>query len=49
MEKLIKIYRKMPSLINRAKLAKYLGQHPMAVCLATSEQIEFLRCHGFID
>lgn len=48
MTKLINAFRKLPSPSNRAKLAAYLARHPMAVCLATNEETEFLNTHGFI-
>jgi hypothetical protein len=48
MERLIAAYRKMPSVSNRHKLAVYLDRHMMAVCMATPEEIAFLRTHGFI-
>jgi hypothetical protein len=47
-ERLIAAYRKMPSVSNRHKLAVYLDRHMMAVCMATPEEIVFLRTHGFI-
>lgn len=48
MNRLIKAYRKLPSPTKRAKLARYLDQHMMAVCLATAEDTAFLSAHGFI-
>jgi hypothetical protein len=47
MHKLINAYRKMPSPSNRAKLQAYLNKHMMAVCLATPEEIAFLKTHEF--
>jgi len=47
MTKLINTYRKLPSPSNRAKLVAYLSRYPMAVCLATAEEIAFLRAQGF--
>lgn len=32
---------------DRAKLQAYLNKHMMAVCLATPEEIEFLKANGF--
>ena len=48
MDRLIKMYRKLPSPTNRAKLARYLDQHMMAVCLASADDVAFLKAHGFI-
>ncbi len=48
MDRLIIAYRKLPSPTNRAKLARYLDQHMMAECLATSDDVAFLTAHGFI-
>lgn len=47
MHKLINAYRKLPSPSNRAKLQAYLNKHMMAVCLATPEEIAFLKTHEF--
>ena len=47
MAKLISIYRAAPTAANRAKLARYLDRHAMAVCLATAEDFEFLKANGF--
>lgn len=49
MTKLINLYRAMPSMANRAKLAAYMQKHPMAVVLATQSELAFLKVHGFID
>lgn len=43
MDRLIKAYRKLPSTTNRNKLQAYLNKHMMAVCLATAEQVAFLK------
>lgn len=48
MQRLLNIYRKLPSPSNRAKLQAYLNKHMMAVCLATPEDIAFLKANGFI-
>lgn len=48
MSRLIAAYRKCPTPSNRAKLAAYLQKHMMAVCLATPEELEFLKVQGFI-
>ena len=47
MQKLLNAYRKLPSPTNRAKLQAYLNKHMMAVCLASIEDIAFLRTHNF--
>jgi predicted nucleotide-binding protein len=47
MHKLINAYRKLPSPSNRVKLQKYLDKHMMAVCLATPDDIAFLRANDF--
>jgi len=47
--KLINAYRKMPSLTNRGKLVRYLNRHMMATCMATAEEMGFLRAYGFVE
>lgn len=47
MQRLLNAFRKLPSPSNRAKLQAYLNKHPMAACLATPEEIAFLRAHAF--
>lgn len=47
MTRLINAYRKLPSPTNRRKLQAYLNKHQMAICLATPEDIEFLRVNNF--
>lgn len=47
MTKLLNAFRAEPTEANRAKLAKYLQKHMMALCLASSEEIAFLKSHGF--
>jgi hypothetical protein len=47
MSKLINAYRKLPSPSNRVKLQNYLNKHMMAVCMASIEDIAFLRAHNF--
>lgn len=47
MKKLLEQYRKVPSPTNRAKLQAYLNKHMMAVCIATPEDQQFLKTHGF--
>jgi len=48
MTKLIAAYRKLPSMKNRSKLQEYLERHPMAICVATASEIEFLKTHDFL-
>jgi hypothetical protein len=45
--RLIETYRKCPSPSNRAKLQAYLQKHMMAVCMATEQEIAFLKAHEF--
>ena len=47
MRKLLNAYKALPSPTNRAKLQTYLNKHMMAVCLATPEEVAFLRAHEF--
>ena len=47
MTTLLNKYRTAPTPSNRAKLQAYLDKHMMAVCLATPDQIAFLKTHGF--
>ena len=47
MKKLLESYKKVPSPTNRAKLQNYLNKHMMAVCMATQEDIAFLKAHEF--
>jgi hypothetical protein len=47
MSKLINAYRKLPSPSNRAKLQQYLNKHMMAVCMATDEELQFLKTNEF--
>jgi hypothetical protein len=47
MSKLISTFRKLPSPSNRVKLQTYLNRHQMAICMATVEEIEFLKANGF--
>jgi hypothetical protein len=48
MTRLINIYRALPRPSNRIKLQAYLNKHPMAVVLATPEEIAFLKANNFI-
>ena len=47
MTKLINAYRALPTPSNRAKLQTYLNKHMMAVCMATAEEVAFLRANEF--
>lgn len=47
MSKLLNAYRKLPCPSNRAKLQAYLNKHSMAVCLASEDEVAFLRAHEF--
>jgi hypothetical protein len=47
MSKLIIAYRSRPSIQNRAKLQTYLNKHMMAVCMASPEELAFLKIKGF--
>jgi len=47
MRKLIETFRNTPSTSNRDKLQKYLNKHMMAVCMATPEEIAFLKSNQF--
>ena len=48
MTKLINTYRKLPTIKNRSRLQEYLDSHPMAICMATVEDIEFLKSNLFL-
>jgi hypothetical protein len=47
MTKLLNTYRAMPSPTNRARLQAYLNKHMMAICLATAEEVAFLKANEF--
>jgi hypothetical protein len=47
MSKLIAKYKACPTPSNRAKLQAYLDKHTMAVCMATVEEIAFLKANEF--
>ena len=47
MTKLINAYRKLPTPTNRAKLQAYLAKHMMAVCLASADEVAFLKSNDF--
>lgn len=48
MSKLINTYRKAPTPTNRQRLQTYLRKHTMALCLASPDEIAFLKTHDFI-
>ena len=48
MANLLNAYRTAPTAANRAKLARYLDRHAMALCLATAEEYGFLKANEFI-
>jgi hypothetical protein len=47
MTKLINAYRALPTPTNRNKLQTYLNKHMMALCMATAEEVAFLRANEF--
>ena len=47
MTKLIATYRKLPTPSNRAKLQAYIAMHMMALCMASPEEIAFLKANEF--
>lgn len=47
MSKLLSAYRKLPTPTNRAKLQAYLERHMMAVCLASADELAFLKANEF--
>jgi hypothetical protein len=47
MSKLIAAYRALPTPTNRAKLQTYMDRHQMAVCMASLEEVAFLRSNEF--
>jgi len=47
MTKLINAFRKLPAPSVRTKLQAYINKHPMAVCMATEDELHFLRVNGF--
>jgi hypothetical protein len=49
MAKLIKTFREKPTAANRSNLENYLYKHAMAVCMASDEDIAFLRAHSFVS
>jgi len=47
MIRLIVAYRKLPSPTNRRKLQAHMDKHPMAVIIASPEDLDFLRKNEF--
>jgi hypothetical protein len=47
MKKLLEAYRTNPNQVNHSKLQAHLNKHMMAVCMATPEEIAFLKTHKF--
>jgi hypothetical protein len=47
MTKLIAAFRSAPTAANRTKLQKYLDKHMMAVCMASDDEVAFLKTHQF--
>lgn len=47
MTKLLNAYRALPSPTNRSRLQAYLDRHMMAVCLATVDEVAFLKANEF--
>lgn len=47
MTKLIQRFRSNPTLKNREALQTYLKRHPMAIVMATAEELDFIRSNNF--
>ena len=47
MQKLLNAYRTNPTPATHAKLQAYLNKHMMAICMATPDEIAFLKMHEF--
>jgi hypothetical protein len=47
MSKFIAAFRAAPTAANRVKLQKYLDKHMMALCMASEEEVAFLKTHEF--
>ncbi len=47
MSKLIARYRSNPSLKNREALQTYLKRHPMAIVMASADELDFIRANHF--
>jgi hypothetical protein len=47
MQKLIATFKANTNEITRAKLQAYIRKHPMAICMLTAEEFQFLKTNGF--
>jgi hypothetical protein len=47
MSKILESFRAAPTPANRVKLEKYLAKHMMALCLASADEVAFLKANGF--
>ena len=47
MSKLLNKYKALPSPSNRTKLQNYLNKHPFSICIASLEDVAFLKAHSF--
>jgi hypothetical protein len=47
MSKLLNQFKALPSPSNRTKLQNYLNKHPFSVCIASLEDVDFLKTHSF--
>jgi hypothetical protein len=47
MTKLINKFRACPTAANRVVLQKYLDRHMMAVCMASADDVAFLKANEF--
>jgi len=47
MKKLLESFRSAPTQANRDKLQKYLDKHMMAICMASPEDVTFLKNNQF--
>ena len=47
MKKLLETFRANPTDANRVKLQTYIDRHMMAICLASADDVAFLRANLF--
>lgn len=47
MSKLIQKFQAAPTEANRVRLTQYLRMHSMAVCMATADELSFLKSNEF--
>ena len=47
MSKFLAAFRAAPTAANRTKLQKYLDKHMMAICMASDEEVAFLKANEF--